>query len=129
MKKVLFIGLMAFATLCAKISAQEITPCSEQLSTEIRKEGTGSGSNAFEALTNAVNNAMSNVKADITVMFPGKNFEYSILSKHTAEGEEIELETTLGQPNICHEEINCDSSENCKVTIVLNFDISVWQNE
>ena len=124
-----FILFLVFVVVFAKIQAQDIAPCSdEQLSTEIRAIGIGHGETAFEALTNAVSNAMSKVKANMTTMFPGRNFEYSFLSKSSTEGEQVELETTLGQPSICHEEIDCKEAQ-CTVTIVLNFDISAWQEE
>lgn len=127
--KNIFIVLMVFVMICANSIAQEMAPCSEeQLSTEIRAKGVGYGETAFEALTNAVSNAMSKVKANVATMFPGKNFEYSFLSKSSSEGEQVELETTLGQPSICHEEIDCKETQ-CTVTIVLNFDISAWQQE
>lgn len=111
-----------------KIQAQDITPCAEPLNTEIRATGIGHGETAFEALTNAVNKAMSKVKANVETMFPGKNFEYSFLSKSSSEGEQVELETTLGQPSICKEDIECEETQ-CTVTLVLNFDISDWQKE
>lgn len=127
--KRLLILVFTCVAICANAIAQEITPCSDEpLNTEIRATGTGQGETAFEALTNAVNNAMTKVKANVATMFPNKKIEYSFLSKSTADGEQVELETTIGQPSICQEEIDCKETQ-CTVTIVLNFDISAWQEE
>lgn len=125
------IFLIAIIAISASISAQEILPCSEEKSvSELRATGTGSGNTAFEALTNAVTNAMTQIKVNVSTLFPNKRFEYSVLSKYTAEGEEIELETTLGQPNICDEQIECaDDGKDCKAIIVINFDASEWFKE
>lgn len=131
MKKYIVALLFICATSIVSAYAQEITPCSEeQLSTELREVGTGKGESAFEALTAAMNNAMKKIKSIVAVQFPTKKLEYSVLSKSTPEGEEIELETTLGQPTVCHEEIECaDDGTQCKATIVLNLDISNWLEE
>ena len=125
------ISLIAIIAISASISAQEILPCSEEKSvSELRATGTGSGNTAFEALTNAVTNAMTQIKVNVSTLFPNKRFEYSVLSKYTAEGEEIELETTLGQPNICDEKIECDDNgKNCNAAITINFDATEWFKE
>lgn len=119
-------GMMALNAL-----AQEAAPCPENvLSTELRGHGEGKGESAFEALTAAMNNAMKKIKAEVAERFPDKKLEYSILSKSTSNGEEIELETTLGQPNVCRQEIGCfDDGSNCKAYITLSFDITEWLQE
>ena len=117
--------------LLSTLSAQDITPCAgEKLNTELRETGTGAGESAFEALTAAMNNAMKKIKSDVAAQFPEKKLEYSILSKSTSDGEEIELETTLGQPTVCNQEIECqENGTNCTVTVVLSFDIAEWLKE
>ncbi len=77
--------------------AQDVMPCTDEIrNTELRETGKGIGESAFEALTAAMNNAMKKINSNVTAQFPEKKLEYSILSKSTPEGEEIELETTLG---------------------------------
>lgn len=77
-----------------------------------------------------MNNAMKKIKSKVAAQFPEKKLEYSILSKSTPDGEEIELETTLGQPTVCKQEIECaDDGVKCTATIVLNFDITNWLEE
>ncbi len=127
----IYIVLSILLVVTTKTIAQDIVPCIyEKLDTELREMGTGTGESAFEALTAAINNAMKKIKLNVATQFPEKKLEYSILSKSTTEGEEIELETTLGQPTICNQEIECaDDGTNCTATIVINFDISNWLEE
>ena len=132
MKRILIIALFVVCGMAImKASAQELAPCSETVSSaELRENGIGKGESAFEALTAAMNNAMKKIKANITKLFPDKKLEYSVLSKSTPDGEEIELETTLGQPNVCQQEIECsDDGSNCSASITLSFDISNWLEE
>jgi len=128
MRKSIFIVIFVLLALVSTTMAQDITPCAdEKLNTELREIGTGTGESAFEALTAAMNNAMRKIKSNVAVQFPEKKLEYSIMSKSTPEGEEIELETTLGQPTICKQEIECqENGANCMVTVVLSFDIAEW---
>lgn len=128
MRKSIFIVIFVLLALVSTTMAQDITPCAdEKLNTELREIGTGTGESAFEALTAAMNNAMRKIKSNVAVQFPEKKLEYSIMSKSTPEGEEIELETTLGQPTICKQEIECqENGANCTVTVVLSFDIAEW---
>lgn len=127
-KTFILVLIIACGMATTKVSAQEIEPCPENVSgTELREFGTGKGESAFEALTAAMNNAMKKIKVDVAERFPHKKIEYSVLSKSTSEGEEIELETTLGQPNICQQEIECaDDGSNCSASITLSFDITEW---
>lgn len=122
------LSLVVMLATMLNISAQEVKPCFETTSsTELRELGTGKGESAFEALTAAMNNAMRKIKADVEEQFPNKKFDYSVLSKSTSDGEEIELETTLGQPSVCQQEIECqENSTKCTATIVLSFDIAEW---
>ena len=131
MQNRLFIVIFVLFVIVSKTISQNIAPCiEEKLDTELRETGTGTGESAFEALTAAMNNAMKKIKSNVAAQFPEKQLEYSILSKSTPEGEEIELETTLGQPTVCNEEIECaDDGTKCSATIVLNFDISKWLEE
>jgi len=129
MKGILLIVLtLTCGMIAMKASAQETVPCPEDVSsTELRGYGEGKGESAFEALTAAMNNAMKKIKADVKERFPDKKLEYSVLSKSTPDGEEIELETTLGQPNVCRQEIGCfDDGSNCTAYITLSFDITEW---
>ena len=117
--------------LLSTLAAQDLIPCAdEKLCTELRETGMGTGESAFEALTAAMNNAMKKIKSNVAAQFPEKKLEYSILSKSTPDGEEIELETTLGQPSVCQQEIECqENGTNCTVIVVLSFDIAEWLKE
>lgn len=121
--------MFSCAASTVKMTAQEITPCLEEmLSTEIRESGTGNGNSATEALVGAISAAMDKIRAVISVRFPNKQFEYSVVTKSTASGEEIELETALGEPNICDQNIECsDDGTNCTATILLSLNIAAWQ--
>lgn len=123
--------LFILLTLVSTTIAQDVLPCIDEIrNTEFRETGKGIGESAFEALTAAMNNAMKKINSNVTAQFPEKKLEYSILSKSTPEGEEIELETTLGQPTICSQEIECqENGTNCTVIVVLSFDIEEWLNE
>lgn len=131
MRNRIFIVIFALLVFVSITIAQDVAPCaSEKLGTELRETGIGTGESAFEALTAAMNNAMKKIKSNVAAQFPEKKLEYSILSKSTPEGEEIELETTLGQPTVCNQEIECqENGTNCTVTVVLSFDIAEWLND
>lgn len=131
MRNRIFIVIFALLVFVSTTIAHDVPPCSdEKLNTELRETGIGTGESALEALTAAMNNAMKKIKSNVAAQFPEKKLEYSILSKSTPEGEEIELETTLGQPTVCNQEIECqENGVNCTVTVVLSFDIAEWLND
>lgn len=105
--------------------AKDDMPCmteAQDTDTSIRAYGAGKGETAFEALNAAVANAMSKLKPRCAKLFPDRKFEYSISAKSTADGEEIELDTTIGEPSIICNEIKEDSL--FRSYIVLSFDIT-----
>lgn len=131
--KLLILNLLVYAFCTVGVFAQNERPCfadAYDTDTELREFGMGKGETAFEALTAAMNNAMKKIKSNVAAQFPEKKLEYSILSKSTSDGEEIELETTLGQPSVCQQEIECqENGTNCTVIVVLSFDIAEWLKE
>ena len=120
----IFICLLCMMSM--SFFAQETLPCvAESFDTEkeMREIGVGKGENAFAATLNAVSYALANIKTRIERTYPEYQFIYETAGTSTAEGEQIEIETTFGQPNIICNEVLMPESDRFIVYLVLEVSL------
>lgn len=113
--------------ICGLSFAQESLPCQAECvdtETEMREFGVGKGETILEATVGAVSNALGRIKKRIGQTYPDYEFTYITTSKSTNEGELVEVETTLGQPNIICNEVQQPESDYHIVYIALSIDVS-----
>jgi hypothetical protein len=102
---------------------QDEIPCAGiaiDTDTEMRELGIGRGETILEATTGAVSNALGRMKKRIQQEFPHILFKYETKSVSTEDGEQVEIETTIGQPNIVCNEVQMPSEDNYVVYLALS---------
>ena len=102
---------------------QDEIPCAGLVvdtDTELRELGIGHGETILEATTGAVSNALGRLKKRILQELPHMLFKYETKSVSTDEGEQVEIETTIGQPNIICNEVQMPSEDNFVVYLALS---------
>lgn len=128
--KLLILNLLVYAFCTVGVFAQNERPCfadAYDTDTELREFGMGKGETAFEALNAAITNAMNKIKPRCLNLYPNRKFEYSVMAKSTSDGDEVELDTTIGRPAIiCNEIVE---TTHFTSYVVLSFEISGAQKD
>ena len=121
--RVIVIFLFIYASI-GILCAQDGLPCQTEVhdtNSEVRELGTGSAEAAFDALTEAVKDAMQKVRPKFMKLYPEIGFEYSLTIDKSSEN--IELDTSIGQPAIiCNEIVKTDREFTAYV--VISFDVN-----
>lgn len=128
MKRTIILQL-TLAIFCATGFALDQSPCRSECvdtETEMRESGIGRGETILEATLGAVSNALGRVKKRIEQTYPDSEFTYIATATSSPDGEQIEVETTLGQPNIICNEIHTLAEDSIVVYIALSIDISTF---
>ena len=111
--------------------AQEEIPCANLVAdteAEMRELGVGRGETILEATTGAVSNALGRMKKRLKQTNPALVFTYETKAVSKEEGEQVEVETTLGQPNIICNEVQMPEESSFVVYIVLSINVSNPEN-
>lgn len=119
------LGILFFQVpfLCV---AQEVLPClmeSVDTPTELREFGVGKGETILESTIGAVSNALGKMKKRLKTYSPSVQFTYETKAVSAEEGEQVEVETTFGQPNIICNEVQMPSHESYIVYVALSVAI------
>lgn len=126
MKQTIIISVFVYLSFFGNIAIaqEEVLPCiTESFDTneEMREIGVGKGETSFSATLNAVSYSLSNIKTRLQKTYPDNNFIYSITTTSTSVGEQIEIETTIGQPNIVCNEVIMPETNRFIVYLVLSI--------
>lgn len=127
-----YILILSFLMAPSLCFTQEILPCVEEsfdTEKEMREIGVGKGETAFVATLNAVSYALSNIKTRLGKTHPKYQFIYETKGKSTLEVEQIEIETTLGQPNIICNEVLMPNKNKFIVYLVLSVTLPDSNND
>ncbi len=131
MKRIFLILVTICEFAMTNCIAQEDIPCASLVAdteTEMRELGVGRGESILEATTGAVSNALGRMKKRLKQTAPELTFTYETKGVSSEDGEQVEVETTLGQPNIICNEVQMPSEDSFIVYIVLSINISDSEN-
>ena len=127
MKRIFLVLVIICEFAMTDCIAQEDIPCASFVAdteTEMHELGTGRGETILEATTGAVSNALGRMKKRLKQTNPELVFTYETKAVSTEEGEQVEVETTLGQPNIICNEVQMPEESSFVVYIVLSINVS-----
>lgn len=132
MKRIFLILVIICGITLTDSIAQELIPCANFVAgteTEMHELGVGRGETILEATIGAVSNALGHMKKRLKQTNPELFFTYETKAVSTEEGEQVEVETTLGQPNIICNEVQMLEESSFVVYIVLSINVSGPENK
>ena len=118
--------LLILVIICEITFAQEEIPCASLVAdteTEMRELGVGRGETILEATTGAVSNALGRIKNRLKQTNQELVFTYETKALSTEGGEQVEIETTLGQPNIICNEVQMPTEDSFIVYLALSINL------
>lgn len=124
-------NLLIFLLMAIPIGmiAQSIVPCSSEANDtdrEMRVLGVGAGETVYDATYSAVSDALQQVKTRLAETNPNVDFDYNITKGSSEQGEQLEIDTPLGQPNIVCNEIQQTKEGGFVVYLVLSIEMQTW---
>lgn len=109
--------------------AQPMVPCSSEAKDteqEMRVLGVGAGETVYDATFSAVSDALQQIKTRLEEREPSVEFDYNITKSFSTQGEQLEIDTPLGQPNVVCNEIQQPDEGGFVVYLVLSMEMQAW---